>query len=583
MPVRIEKSNAAPKRSVFASWAFKTVATILLCLTSSTLFAQSGRQIGTYDPIPDEHRPPSPTDMDKMAPAGPSKPPVAGNSATDDTCLLPPLNLTSHPSIAATQLQIPAKARKEYQKACSSLKKKKNTEAEKHLQKAVSQSPKYAAAWVTLGQVLAAERRMDEARRACDQGSSADVTYVLAYLCLADIAARQNAWEEVLKFSGKAIELDPANNTLAYEYHAAANLNLHELAAAEKSALRALDIDRDHREPRVHFVLAQIYEAKGDRINEVAQLRDYLRYAGNLTDVAAVKQALAELENEPAGIKSSRRLLVGSLTDLAEAAPPRWAPAEIDERVPPVLSSTTCPLPQILQETSNRTLDLIDNLQRFSANERVEQTDTDKNGKTRISKLQDLNYVVQIGQNSSGYPTVEEYRSGTGEAQQTSMMDTGTAAFALIFHPTHIGNFDFRCEGLTELRGAPAWQVHFEESPDPNRSFIAIRARGSVYLPRFKGRAWIATTTSDVLRIETDLVSPIPEIDLQLEHMVIDYAPVEFQKTHVRLWLPESTTLYVAYRGHRYEKIRNFGDFQLFSVDSTEAIKTPKVDKFGSL
>ena len=159
-------------------------------------------------------------------------------------------------------------------------------------------------------------------------------------------------------------------------------------------------------------------------------------------------------------------------------------------------------------------------------------------------------------------------------------MDSGTAAFALIFHPAHLENFDFRCEGLTELEGSAAWQVHFEESADPNKAFTAIRIGGSVYLPKFKGRAWITISSYDVMRIETDLVAPIPNINLQREHQVINYAPVEFLKRHVRLWLPESTSLYFAYRGRQYERVHRFSQFQLFLVDSAEAVKEPSPAKF---
>jgi hypothetical protein len=155
-------------------------------------------------------------------------------------------------------------------------------------------------------------------------------------------------------------------------------------------------------------------------------------------------------------------------------------------------------------------------------------------------------------------------------------VDTGMAAFALIFHPTHLGSFDFRCEGLSELRGSPSWQVHFEERAGPTHAFQGLRIGGSLYLPRLKGRAWIAPDSYAVLRIETDLVSPIPLIDLQLEHQVVVYAPVEFQKRHVRLWLPERTSLYILHRGHRYARLHSFGQFQLFWVDV--AIKQPSKD-----
>ena len=80
--------------------------------------------------------------------------------------------------------------------------------------------------------------------------------------------------------------------------------------------------------------------------------------------------------------------------------------------------------------------------------------------------------------------------------------------------------------------------------------------------------------------IETDLVAPIPNINLQREHQVINYAPVEFPKRHLRLWLPESSSLYIAYRGRRYERVHRFSQFQVFSVDSAEAVKEPSPAKF---
>jgi predicted Zn-dependent protease len=224
--------------------------------------------------------------------------PPLKSTKKDDTCLLPPLNLVNSPTIPTARLQVPAKARKEYEDACVALKDKKTENVEKHLRKAVQEYPNYSVAWVTLGQVLAARQQTEEARSACSQGSSVDASYVPAYLCLADIAARAKAWDEVLKLSARALELDPANNAVAYEYNAAANLRSNKLADAEKSALRALEIDKNNSEPRVHFVLAQIYEAKGDPADEAAQLREYLKFAKDAEDAAMVKQYLSELEKQ---------------------------------------------------------------------------------------------------------------------------------------------------------------------------------------------------------------------------------------------------------------------------------------------
>src|SRR5262249_20456469 len=202
----------------------------------------------------------------------------------DNTCLLPPLAFVTRRTVSPKQLRIAVKARKQYQQACSALRKNRVAEAENQMRKAVNKSPEFSAAWVTLGQVLALQQRIAGANDACSHALAADPSYAPAYLCLADLAARAQAWDEVLKLSTRALELDPAEDAIVYEYHAAANLHVGNLAQAEKSALRAADIDKDHREPRIFFVLAQIYEAKSDPANEAAQLRQYLKYAADPAD-----------------------------------------------------------------------------------------------------------------------------------------------------------------------------------------------------------------------------------------------------------------------------------------------------------
>src|ERR1051326_5388246 len=411
-------SSLRPSR-LLHTCATKKLAINLLLLVSLLIAAQAQKTAPSQvplEPFPDEHRPPSGSDLDQMDRINPkNRPQIAEGNATDENCLLAPLASITTPSIAATQLQIPANARIEYEKACQALRHKKSAQAEKHLQKAVTESPKYAVAWVTLGQVLGLGHRLDEARRACLQGVTVETTYVPAYLCLADIAARERGWDEVLRFSARAIELDPSSNAVAYEYHAAALLNLRDLAAAEKSAVRAVQIDFKHSEPRALFVLAQIYEAKGDTASEAAELREYLKYAKDSSDIVFVKQALEELESprRPAGDSTSLRTVI----ETPRLPTPRWAPLDVDEWIPPVLSAAACPLPKILEQARNRTDDLIDNLQRFSATERIELTDTGVNGRKRSSSAAEVNYVAEISTSSYGYPGVNEYRSGTNGGQ----------------------------------------------------------------------------------------------------------------------------------------------------------------------
>jgi len=54
---------------------------------------------------------------------------------------------------------------------------------------------------------------------------------------LADIAAQEHKWSEVLQLSSRGLELEPGRNAIAYEYHAAANLKLRNLSEAGKERI----------------------------------------------------------------------------------------------------------------------------------------------------------------------------------------------------------------------------------------------------------------------------------------------------------------------------------------------------------
>ena len=127
----------------------------------------------------------------------------------------------------------------------------------------------------------------------------ADPTYLPADLCLADLCAIEQRWQDMLRFANASIALDPANNFHAYFYAAGAYYGLHQLPEAETNALKAAEIDKDQREPRTHFLLAQIYELQHEPDAEAAQLREYLKSATDPQDVAMVKKYLADLTGRP--------------------------------------------------------------------------------------------------------------------------------------------------------------------------------------------------------------------------------------------------------------------------------------------
>jgi hypothetical protein len=68
---------------------------------------------------------------------------------------------------------------------------------------------------------------------------------------------------------------------------------------------------------------------------------------------------------------------------------------------------------------------------------------------------------------------------------------------------------------------------------------------------------------------------------LQLEHLDISYAPVEFDKRKFSVWLPQSASMQISYRGRRYKRMHKFSHFQLFLVVTEQTVKQPTAGPGG--
>ncbi len=218
----------------------------------------------------------------------------------DSACFFPPLSTVRDLTVGTAGLMVPKDAKKEYGKACESVLSRKNDDAEKHLRKAVELFPNYAASWVLLGQILEQSSKLPEAREACQHAVAADDHYIQGYLCLADVSGQRGEWQDALDQSNRAIALDPVNNAAAYVDKCAASLSLNRLAEAEESASKAeaIEIKTKDKDPRIHVLLAQIYDRKGDTAKEAVQLREFAKLINNPQVQAAVSQVIAELEKQ---------------------------------------------------------------------------------------------------------------------------------------------------------------------------------------------------------------------------------------------------------------------------------------------
>jgi len=255
-----------------------------------------------------------------------------------------------------------------------------------------------------------------------------------------------------------------------------------------------------------------------------------------------------------------------------------WMPHELETVVPPVEPSVACPTEKVLQGVGERMQEFTSNLEKFAATELVEHYAV-SGGKLKGSPdSRKFDYVVTVTQNRVGTFLLEEYRNGLAGPDQfpAHVATLGLPALALVFHPQLATDFNFTCEGLGELGQRPVWQVHFAQKEDRPVRMRAYVVNGRVFDVRMEGRAWIDPGSFQVMRMETELMAPIPQIELTSEHIAIEYEQVQFRTQKIQIWLPRQGELYVERRGRRYYRKHTFSDFQVFNVDTSQNVQAPK-------
>jgi hypothetical protein len=87
---------------------------------------------------------------------------------------------------------------------------------------------------------------------------------------------------------------------------------------------------------------------------------------------------------------------------------------------------------------------------------------------------------------------------------------------------------------------------------------------------------WIAADNYQIVRLESNMVAPMPQIRLAAERVNIEYAPVRFRQGTLEMWLPASVEVYSDWKGHRVHRQHRFSNYLLFSVDDKQKISAPK-------
>jgi tetratricopeptide (TPR) repeat protein len=489
---------------------------------------------------------------------------------------------------------MPSKARKHTRRAVAALRSGNLTAAQKRLGKAYKLAPTSAELNFLLGYLYFQEKNFDQAGTYLDYATVLDPRNVQALTLLGRLELERGDFGAARSALEQAVAVD-AEYWLPHDLLADVYLKQQNYEKARDEAQLAIQKGNKAATP-AQLVLGQaLLNLQRDQQGLLA-LKTYLEDSPGSPVAPQVRDLIDEIEkrnparssdaeNEQESTTASEG--VDPLLALGEPtlAMKGWQPLGIDDTQLSVASGIDCPYEKVMDGSGERVKELVDDVARFSAVEDLLHQRLNSLGHPTRTETRKFNYVASISETDPGFLLVDEYRAAhlslAGFPEQIA--SSGFAVLALVFHPRMRDTFEMKCEGLGDWHGQATWLVRFQQRDDRPNHLHAYKVGGNVYPVGLKGRAWITADNFQIVRIEAELVKPVPQIQLLAEHQIVEYGPIPFQKKNTVLWLPKSVEIYFDFRKHRFYRRHSFNHYMLFSVDTDEKRKEPKAAHTGNI
>ena len=478
-------------------------------------------------------------------------------------------------------------AEKEVTKALEDIRANKPDDARKHLEKASHMAPSHPDVSYLWGMYYAQVKDFAKAKLYWEKAVQISPRHVFSLAALAQIALQNSDYPAATDYLLRASEAAPSQ----WRYHerlAETYLNQREYEEAQKHAQRAAELGKE-RAAETQFVLAQAFLHRNDPQAAMKALTAFLASQPSGPRAVEAQKLLETLQKPelaapaptagaPAPASTHQSPAVSLVGDLMP--PSKWMPPDVDDSMPAVESTASCPLQKIQEEAGSRVGDFVDAVNRIAATESLDNEVIDHSGLPIRRASRSYSYVASVQQVRPGMYIMEEYRNGIMDLDQfpERIATLGLTALVMVFHPIYVGDYELACEGLSRWHGGLAWQVHFRQKPDKPPRLRSYRVNSRSFSISLRGRAWISADNFQIVSLETDLVSPVPQIQLRAEHIAVEYMPVRFVSHHQELWLPESAEIYFDYGNRRMHRRHHFRDYMLFAVDERQQISDPKVE-----
>jgi hypothetical protein len=173
-------------------------------------------------------------------------------------------------------------------------------------------------------------------------------------------------------------------------------------------------------------------------------------------------------------------------------------------------------------------------------------------------------YIIHANKEADGTTTLEESRTGKGGGATTDPKGIGFAPLWLIFAAGNRSESNFHYLGTQKVEGHATYVVAFAQRPGQVRKPSLLATATDTIPLLYQGIAWIDAQDFQILRLRTDLLAPLPELNLKRVTSTIEYTKVHIPELAEPLWLPHEVEVVWETNGEENGELHRYAKYQLF-------------------
>ena len=171
---------------------------------------------------------------------------------------------------------------------------------------------------------------------------------------------------------------------------------------------------------------------------------------------------------------------------------------------------------------------------------------------TPITEFRTRVYTYRIvhKQTPAGGDALDEFRTDAHDQpvddsahNPQRLSNVGFATTWLFFLPGNLQESHFRYVGMQKIGDRETYVLAFAQIPEQEGLRVVVESSyGSCSTP-IQGVAWIDQSTFQIVRVQTDLLTPLPGIQLNQLRSKLNYGAAKIRERNLSLWLPSEVEI----------------------------------------